>query len=153
MSGPARRRNHGTEPMKTFHLPDLGEGLQEAEIVNWHVGPGDQVVADQPLVSVETDKAVVEIPRRAPAASASCSAPWATSSRSGRRWSRSPDAAATDTGTVVGEISSLGAARRGGDRRRRAGAAVGVKATPAVRALARRKGVDLALVSRRGPRA
>jgi pyruvate dehydrogenase E2 component (dihydrolipoamide acetyltransferase) len=36
--------------MKTFDLPDLGEGLQEAEIVNWHVGPGDQVVADQPLV-------------------------------------------------------------------------------------------------------
>jgi acetylornithine deacetylase/succinyl-diaminopimelate desuccinylase-like protein len=34
--------------MKTFDLPDLGEGLQEAEIVNWHVGPGDQVVADQP---------------------------------------------------------------------------------------------------------
>ena len=48
--------------MKTFNLPDLGEGLQEAEIVDWHVGPGDQVVADQPLVSVETDKAVVEVP-------------------------------------------------------------------------------------------
>ena len=32
--------------MKTFHLPDLGEGLQEAEIVDWHVSPGDQVVAD-----------------------------------------------------------------------------------------------------------
>jgi 2-oxoisovalerate dehydrogenase E2 component (dihydrolipoyl transacylase) len=48
--------------MKTFNLPDLGEGLQEAEIVQWHVGAGDQVVADQPLVSVETDKAVVEVP-------------------------------------------------------------------------------------------
>ena len=45
--------------MKTFDLPDLGEGLQEAEIVSWHVGAGDHVVADQPLVSVETDKAVV----------------------------------------------------------------------------------------------
>ena len=52
----------GSELMKTFNLPDLGEGLQEAEIVDWHVGPGDQVVADQPLVSVETDKAVVEVP-------------------------------------------------------------------------------------------
>ena len=48
--------------MTTFKLPDLGEGLQEAEIVTWHVGPGDHVVADQPLVSVETDKAVVEVP-------------------------------------------------------------------------------------------
>ena len=48
--------------MKTFALPDLGEGLHEAEIVSWHVSAGDHVVADQPLVSVETDKAVVEIP-------------------------------------------------------------------------------------------
>ena len=48
--------------MTTFTLPDLGEGLQDAEIVAWHVGAGDHVVADQPLVSVETDKAVVEIP-------------------------------------------------------------------------------------------
>lgn len=46
----------------TFLLPDLGEGLQEAEIVAWHVSEGENVVADQPLVSVETDKAVVEVP-------------------------------------------------------------------------------------------
>ncbi|HEX9180357.1 MAG TPA: biotin/lipoyl-containing protein, partial [Burkholderiales bacterium] len=48
--------------MKIFKLPDLGEGLQEAEIVAWHVNPGDHVVADQPLVSVETAKAIVEVP-------------------------------------------------------------------------------------------
>lgn len=48
--------------MTIFRLPDLGEGLAEAELVAWHVGPGDRVVADQPLVSVETAKAVVEIP-------------------------------------------------------------------------------------------
>lgn len=48
--------------MTTFCLPDLGEGLAEAEIIAWHVSEGDRVVADQPLVSVETDKAVVEIP-------------------------------------------------------------------------------------------
>ena len=40
----------------------LEEGLQDAEIVAWHVAEGDHVVADQPLVSVETDKAVVEVP-------------------------------------------------------------------------------------------
>jgi len=48
--------------MRQFVLPDLGEGLEEAEIVNWHVNEGDHVVTDQPLVSVETDKAVVEVP-------------------------------------------------------------------------------------------
>ena len=48
--------------MKHFKLPDLGEGLQEAEIVEWHVTAGDTVKADQLLVSVETAKAIVDIP-------------------------------------------------------------------------------------------
>ena len=48
--------------MTTFHLPDLGEGLQEAEIVAWHVKEGDAVQVDQLMVSVETAKAVVEVP-------------------------------------------------------------------------------------------
>jgi 2-oxoisovalerate dehydrogenase E2 component (dihydrolipoyl transacylase) len=47
--------------MKCFRLPQLGEGLQEAEIVCWHVAAGDQISVDQPLVSVETEKAVVEV--------------------------------------------------------------------------------------------
>ncbi len=53
---------NGPCPMRQFMLPDLGEGLEEAEIVTWYVNEGDHVVTDQPLVSVETDKAVVEIP-------------------------------------------------------------------------------------------
>ncbi len=44
-----------------FRLPDVGEGTVEAEIVAWHVKPGDDVVEDQPLVDVMTDKATVEI--------------------------------------------------------------------------------------------
>ncbi len=48
--------------MNEFKLPDLGEGLKEAEVVDWHVAPGDRVVSHQPLLSVETEKAVVEIP-------------------------------------------------------------------------------------------
>jgi 2-oxoisovalerate dehydrogenase E2 component (dihydrolipoyl transacylase) len=44
-----------------FKLPDVGEGTAEAEVVNWHVKPGDQVDEDQPLVDVMTDKATVEI--------------------------------------------------------------------------------------------
>ena len=45
-----------------FKLPDLGEGVVEAEIVAWHVKPGEQVRVDQPLVEVMTDKATVTIP-------------------------------------------------------------------------------------------
>ncbi len=48
--------------MITFNLPDLGEGLPEAEIVSWHVAEGDTVKTDDPLLSVETAKAVVEVP-------------------------------------------------------------------------------------------
>ncbi len=45
----------------SFRLPDVGEGTAEAEIVAWHVAPGDTVEEDQPLVDVMTDKATVEI--------------------------------------------------------------------------------------------
>jgi pyruvate dehydrogenase E2 component (dihydrolipoamide acetyltransferase) len=48
--------------MAAFLLPDLGEGLTEAEIVSWHVQVGDVVAVDQEVVEVETAKAVVEIP-------------------------------------------------------------------------------------------
>jgi len=48
--------------MEEFKLPDLGEGMQEAEIRRWLIKPGDTVNLDQPMVEVETDKAVVEIP-------------------------------------------------------------------------------------------
>lgn len=48
--------------MKYFKLPDLGEGLQEAEIVEWHISPGDKVIVDQVIVSVETAKAIVDVP-------------------------------------------------------------------------------------------
>ena len=48
--------------MNTFNLPDLGEGLPDAEIVEWMVAEGDEVKVDQPLVSMETAKAVVEVP-------------------------------------------------------------------------------------------
>jgi len=48
--------------MTTFNLPDLGEGLAEAEIVRWHVNVGETVTTDQPMVALETAKAVVEVP-------------------------------------------------------------------------------------------
>jgi 2-oxoisovalerate dehydrogenase E2 component (dihydrolipoyl transacylase) len=45
-----------------FRLPDLGEGLAEAEVIAWHVKPGDHVTVDQVIAEVETAKAVVEVP-------------------------------------------------------------------------------------------
>ncbi len=48
--------------MHIFKLPDLGEGLPDAEIHQWYVAEGDHVLTDQPLVSMETAKAVVDVP-------------------------------------------------------------------------------------------
>jgi 2-oxoisovalerate dehydrogenase E2 component (dihydrolipoyl transacylase) len=48
--------------MTIFHLPDLGEGLPDAEIHQWFVQVGDHIEADQPLVSMETAKALVDVP-------------------------------------------------------------------------------------------
>src|SRR3990167_9453392 len=48
--------------MKIFNLPDLGEGLAEAEIRAWHIKVGEMVIEDQPLVAMETAKAVVDVP-------------------------------------------------------------------------------------------
>jgi len=45
-----------------FHLPDIGEGVVEGEIVSWKVKVGDKVKLDQPIVEIMTDKATVEIP-------------------------------------------------------------------------------------------
>jgi 2-oxoisovalerate dehydrogenase E2 component (dihydrolipoyl transacylase) len=132
---------------RTFRLPDLGEGLDDAEIVTWHVGPGDRVVVDQPLVSVETDKAVVEIPSPwtgtivrvigAPGDQLKVDAPLVEFA----------DEPAADTGAIVGEVpAAITAAKSAAGPERR----TGIAAAPAVRALARRLGVDLALVGATG---
>ena len=45
-----------------FRLPDVGEGLTEAEVVAWRVAPGDPVAVNDVLVEVESAKSVVELP-------------------------------------------------------------------------------------------
>jgi len=138
--------------MKTFKLPDLGEGLTEAEIVEWHVKPGDEVAADMPLISVETDKAIVDIP-----------CPYA--GRITRLFGKTGDIVevgsplvefadgeqeSVDAGTVVGEVKSSDEKIDekptviGGQK------GVRVQATPAVRALAHRLDVELENVSPSG---
>ncbi len=127
--------------MTTFHLPDVGEGLHEAEIVTWHVGVGDHVVADQPLVSIETDKAVVEIPSPRSGHIAALHGDPGDMIDVGAPLVDFADGAAPDAGAIVGDLpdgSQATARKPVGDR-----GAGRVRATPAVRALAAALHVDL----------
>jgi len=133
--------------MSTFRLPDLGEGLAEAEILEWHVRPGDRVLVDQPMVSVETAKAVVEVP--VPYSGIVTALHGAVG-----------DIVATgaplidfDSGTVVGSMPSTSdeeyveSATVGRERNDSAGR---MRAVPVARALARRLGVDIASLAGSG---
>lgn len=139
--------------MSIFKLPDLGEGLQEAEIVAWHVSPGDHVVADQPLVSVETDKAVVEIPAPASGRIKAVHGTAGDIVAVGATLAEIEDAAEEDTGAVVGELPRAEPAPKPApapaDTRPRP--VTGVRAAPAIRSLARTLGVDLAGLTGTGP--
>jgi 2-oxoisovalerate dehydrogenase E2 component (dihydrolipoyl transacylase) len=134
-----------------FLLPDLGEGLDEAEIVAWHVSEGDHVSADQPLVSVETDKAVVEVPSPQSGRIARLFGVKGDLIKVGAALVAFEEQEGEDTGTVVGEL------RRGpeGEPQARGREAqtplAGIRAAPAVRALARKLGVDLNAVVPAGP--
>jgi len=138
--------------MKTFTLPDLGEGLAEAEIVAWQVGEGDHVVVDQPLLSVETAKAIVDVPAPFAGKVAKLYAKVGDIVPLGGPLVDIDDGGVDDAGTVVGD-----AARAEQPDHRRALAAAPankvtpVKAAPAVRALAAKLGVDLASLTGSGP--
>src|SRR5690606_6793329 len=62
----ARSRSEGLgmtqQGIRQFTLPDVGEGLTEAEILSWSVRPGDEVKVNQVICEIETAKAVVELP-------------------------------------------------------------------------------------------
>jgi pyruvate dehydrogenase E2 component (dihydrolipoamide acetyltransferase) len=136
--------------MSIFVLPDLGEGLQEAELVAWHVAEGDHVVADQPLVSVETEKAVVEVPSPQSGRIAKLRAQPGERVKVGAALVEFDEGPRADTGTVVGELAAATAPAPRAAAAAPAGAAA-VRATPAVRALAQRLGVDLKIVAASGP--
>lgn len=142
--------------MSVFHLPDLGEGLHEAEIVAWHVAVGDHVVEGQPLVSVETDKAVVEVPSPQSGHVAALHGEAGERMEVGAALVEFTEGETADTGAIVGDI----AGDIVGDIAAPAPLAPkpapkpihrpSVKATPAVRALARRLGIDPATVEATG---
>ncbi|HET7175551.1 MAG TPA: dihydrolipoamide acetyltransferase family protein [Gammaproteobacteria bacterium] len=164
--------------MRTFNLPDLGEGLQEAEIVSWHVKEGDIVKVDQPLLSVETAKAVVDVPSPwagkiaklhgkngdiIPTHSAlvdfdiegGATAPAKKEEAAAQK--PAPDAKkgtpiAEDSGTVVGNVPTSNAvvAETAIIRKKQKKDPARVKALPSVRILAKQLGVDLASIEPTG---
>lgn len=131
--------------MSTFALPDLGEGLPEAEIVTWHVAEGDHVVADQPLVSVETDKAVVEIPSPQAGRIARLLGKPGDRIKVGAAIVVFGEGPPADTGAIVGhlEVGPPAMPAIAGDRR--------PLAAPTVRALAKQLAVDLTQLTGSGP--
>lgn len=134
--------------MRQFTLPDLGEGLEEAEIVAWFVNEGDHVVANQPLASVETDKAVVEVPSPWSGTIARLFGAKGDLIKVGAPLVEFSEAAEEDTGTIVGEVARTGPAPQSIEPAARLG---GLQVLPAIRALARKLEVDLNLVQGCGP--
>jgi len=139
--------------MKYFKLPDLGEGLPEAEILEWHVKEGEQVTTDQLLVSVETAKAIIEVPSPQDGEIAHLFGQAGDTVHTGEPLVEFANEEQEDSGTVVGEISTqvdsgrddfiIGAAPS-------SQSASGIRATPAVRALANRLQVDLSTLTGTG---
>ena len=133
--------------MRTFALPDLGEGLQEAEIVSWHVAEGDHVVVDQPLLAVETEKAVVEIPSPQAGHIGKLLAEVGEHVKVGAPVLEFEEGAHAESGTVVGQLVDAGAVARGSRSAMPSPSALPpsiIRASPAVRARARELAVDLA---------
>ncbi len=135
-----------------FRLPDIGEGLTDAEVVTWHVAVGDVVTVDQLLVEVETAKAIVEITSpyagvvlhlgAAEGEDVAVGAILLVIGEAGEIWS-ADGAAASD----VGPVAEAAAASPPADTARPGR----VKAVPIVRKLARDRGVDLSTITGTGP--
>ncbi len=92
--------------MRFFKLPDLGEGLQEAEIIQWHVQPGDEIATDQIMVSVETAKAIVDIPSPQAGIVGQCFGAEGDLIHIGEALVEYSGEQDNDQGTVVGELNS-----------------------------------------------
>ncbi|MFQ5948195.1 MAG: dihydrolipoamide acetyltransferase family protein [Acidimicrobiia bacterium] len=139
--------------MHEFRLPDTGEGLTEATVVRWLVAVGESVAADAPMVEVETDKAVIEIPAPRAGVLLHQGSPeggvvqvgevLAVIGEEGESWEPrlgSPGATGVDAAPIVGTLQ---------EETGPAGGAV--NALPAVRRLAKEVGVDLSMVRGSGP--
>lgn len=137
--------------MHIFNLPDLGEGLPDAEIHEWFVKEGDVVKVDQPLVAMETAKAVVEVPSPQDGTIAKLfgKAGDVIKTETPLVGFVAEASAKTDKGTVVGNLEESSEVSEdnftiGASQSTRS------KATPAVRMLAKKLGVDLTKIKGTG---
>lgn len=142
---------------KIFNLPDLGEGLPDAEIREWHVKVGDKVKTDQPLVSMETAKAVVEVPSPQDGVIEKLYGNVSDIIITGHplvAFEATESHVSEDKGTVVGHIESSGQIVKDdfiiGSSSENSSGSSKFKATPAVKNLARQLGVDLSQVTATG---
>ena len=151
---------------KEFRLPDIGEGLTEAEVVRWLVSVGERVEVDQPVVEVETDKAVVEIPSPFAGVVLAHGAAegetvevgqvlvvigeegeaWGEEAEAGGEERAEPETSAPIVGTLSEEAEELPSRDAPTTARPRR-----VQALPVVRKLARELGVDLESIEGSGP--
>ncbi|KRA25228.1 branched-chain alpha-keto acid dehydrogenase subunit E2 [Microbacterium sp. Root61] len=150
---------------QTFHLPDVGEGLAEAEIVSWRVAPGDTVAVNDVVVEIETAKSLVELPSpfdgvvsellAAEGDTVLVGAPIITIAGAGvvTDVPEPAEPAADASGSVLVGYGSPGhvQSRRRKPAERPVAASVGVVAKPPIRKLARDLDVDLADVTPSGP--
>jgi 2-oxoisovalerate dehydrogenase E2 component (dihydrolipoyl transacylase) len=139
--------------MEIFNLPDLGEGLPDAEIHEWFVKEGDVVKLDQPLVSMETAKAVVEVPCPQDGTIVKCFGKQGDVIKTGEPLVAFAEnnSSSRDKGTVVGKLEestvvsedtfTVGAPASSKTR---------PKATPSARILAKKMGCDLAAIKGTG---
>jgi pyruvate dehydrogenase E2 component (dihydrolipoamide acetyltransferase) len=152
---------------QTFHLPDVGEGLTEAEIVQWRVAAGDSVAVNDVLVEIETAKSLVELPSPFSGTVGDLLVPEGTTVEVGSPIITITDAAGTEatlpadhpaagdpegSGSVLVGYGSEGhvASRRRKPTQRPALTAAGVVAKPPIRKLARDLGVDLSAITPSG---
>ncbi len=157
------------EDKSRFILPDLGEGVHEAELIRWKVKPGETVEEHQTLAEMETDKALVEVPspwagtiRELHGAEGdiikvgSVLVTYATAGKAAAEQKRkhAAEVEEADAATVVGSMDTgLSVSERFTRRReteRASGPAGKALATPAVRRVARELGVDINKVSGTG---
>jgi len=148
--------------MHIFKLPDLGEGLPEAEIVEWFIKPGDVVTVDQLMVSMETAKAIVEIPCPESATVIKLYGESGDIIHTGDPLvefleegvvapPKTEQAVKPKVSTsVVGELNTSDVKLKE-TAQSVSSNSIGVKATPAVRALAHRYNIDLGVVTPSGP--
>lgn len=144
--------------MKVFKLPDLGEGLPNAAICKWYVQEGNEVVVDQPLVAMETAKALVDVPSPFSGKIEKLFGQAGDVIETGRPLigfeGEAEETTFKDAGTVVGTIEAsetiLQETATGIIIQKFEGRKVVIKATPAVRMLAKQLEVDLATIKSKG---